>query len=574
MARPPVPVAVAKPPAASLQDVQYASQEDWDKHRATITQLYLHEDRTLRDVMDYMAQTHHFKATVKMYRTRIKKWQLDKNNKMDEVVTMLRLKKERDAVGKGSRFFIRGRRVSWDDVERYLSRNPTVQAKISDDDGGQTIEIGSAALGIVCRSPTPDFVRIFAVPRNLDGARDVRIHEEILSLFTTYMEGAYDQGIWGNSIMHNRAFGLNGARGNARLNNWASSLRTATDWLGREIDSVQIINCQMDELRQIITDQDCTLFPCLLRACFYLSSRRPRLGLQVTQFVAAMFGIVLGEHHPMTRAWQRIRTLPISEYLLVLENAARVRLDHLANYYPDGFRDENTIRALREYILVLRLRPEHNAEEIQRQIDIALFDILSVPQDQLSGQHCRLLINVASSQIAAKKYAEAEATLDRVGQWVEQVRMHDRIFERIAGDRLFNMALLRLINGRADEAHDLMLEAREHTIKTFGTTGMVYIDIMTGLVSLPVSRTPEELAGWKAELNRAFDDIISRTGRKGLFSYMYQYQDVDNSDLLNDGPWDTDVGNIHAAKLRIPKLPAQCRDLQTIPGVYYEYDPM
>jgi hypothetical protein len=41
----------------------YASPEDWETHRDTITRLYLHEKRSLQEVMDYMALNHLFIAT-------------------------------------------------------------------------------------------------------------------------------------------------------------------------------------------------------------------------------------------------------------------------------------------------------------------------------------------------------------------------------------------------------------------------------------------------------------------------------------------------------------------------------
>jgi hypothetical protein len=116
---------------ASMQDL-YASPEDWDTQRETITRLYLHEKRSLQEVMEYMAVNHFFFATlvprsqaqtswqigtnhpsVKMFRTRIRKWGIDKNNKAAEVAYMLRLKKQRDVSGKKSTFFIRNRPVDW-----------------------------------------------------------------------------------------------------------------------------------------------------------------------------------------------------------------------------------------------------------------------------------------------------------------------------------------------------------------------------------------------------------------------------------------------------------------------------
>ncbi len=48
-----------------------------------------------------------------MYRTRIRKWGIDKNNKATEVAHLLRLKKQRDVLGKKSHFLIRNRPVDW-----------------------------------------------------------------------------------------------------------------------------------------------------------------------------------------------------------------------------------------------------------------------------------------------------------------------------------------------------------------------------------------------------------------------------------------------------------------------------
>ncbi len=48
-----------------------------------------------------------------MYRTRIRRWGVDKNVKGPEVAQLLRLKKQREALGKKSSFLIRNRPVDW-----------------------------------------------------------------------------------------------------------------------------------------------------------------------------------------------------------------------------------------------------------------------------------------------------------------------------------------------------------------------------------------------------------------------------------------------------------------------------
>ncbi|KAK3167260.1 hypothetical protein OEA41_010386 [Lepraria neglecta] len=60
------------------------SKRDWNKHRALITKLYA--KRTLPEVMKFMESEYDFRATVKMYKMRIKQWGLDKkNNKENEM---------------------------------------------------------------------------------------------------------------------------------------------------------------------------------------------------------------------------------------------------------------------------------------------------------------------------------------------------------------------------------------------------------------------------------------------------------------------------------------------------------
>src|SRR5450755_2404214 len=60
---------VAFPPVSNATTISIGftrrptCEEDWEPHRARIRQLYLEEDRTLKDVMGIMEREHGFKAT-------------------------------------------------------------------------------------------------------------------------------------------------------------------------------------------------------------------------------------------------------------------------------------------------------------------------------------------------------------------------------------------------------------------------------------------------------------------------------------------------------------------------------
>ena len=94
----------------------------WETHRSTIKRLYLDENKTLKDVMTIMERDYDHKATVKMYKSRINKWGLDKNCKAKEMKAIARKKVERDAIGKASLFQIRGRQVDIEEVLRHFKR--------------------------------------------------------------------------------------------------------------------------------------------------------------------------------------------------------------------------------------------------------------------------------------------------------------------------------------------------------------------------------------------------------------------------------------------------------------------
>ncbi|KAL2258669.1 hypothetical protein VTK26DRAFT_7944 [Humicola hyalothermophila] len=525
----------------SMQEL-YAGPADWEAHRETITQLYLHEKMPLQDVMEYMAVNHCFFATVKMYRTRIRKWGIDKNNKAAEVSYMLKLKKHRDALGKGSCFFVRGRPVDWDDIERYLSRNPAFWAKHS----SGSLDLSTAAQNIRCRTPPPPATtQKLSVPQKLDGPEHLRGHEDILRLFRAYTEGCFEQRIWNLSPAHKRYFGPGGVEANVRLNSWYESVRNASDWPGKDADAVRLVNHLLDDLPQLLRDQDYTVFPALMRCCFYLSVRRPPLGRAVLDFVARLCGIVLGEQHPMTLAWFRIRSLSPDEYLRVLQGTARVRLDHLQKKArPNdsdgdgdvGVLDENTINALREYFMVLRLGGSEAADEMERVTAWATAQI-GASDHALTGAHCRLLLGTASCYITCRRFDDAEKVLERIGAHLSTSSpAHSLPAQRNLSTYLFLMGFLRYATGRPDEAVNYFLQTYYVLEKAAGPDSSAVADILLALIDFPgLLRNPEDAKHWQAKFDQVQARILARAERGGRRAVVAEL------DEMWDGPLDTDV---------------------------------
>lgn len=355
-----------------------------------------------------------------------------------------------------------------------------------------------------------------------------------MRFFRDYTEGSFEQKLWQLSPTHKRYFGRGGPDSSARLNAWYDKVRNVSDWPGRDADAVRLVNYLLDDLPQFIKDQDFTVFPALMRCCFYLSARRPELGRAVVQFVARLCGVILGEKHPMSLAWSRIRSLPLSEYLLVLQGTAKIRLDHLESRQTEDVQDENTINALREYLLVLRLRGTAAADELDR-VTRRAREQVSQSSNGLSTSHCRLLLGTASSYITRGRFEEAGQVLDQVGAYLPTCSVESAHAQRILPTYLFISGFLRYVTGRMDEAVNYFLQTYSALEKARGPNSSAVADILLALVDFPgLLQNPEDVKRWQQKFAQVQAEILAQAQR-GV-----RQSPADLSGVW-DGPLDTDV---------------------------------
>jgi hypothetical protein len=137
---------------ASVTQSTGPTSETWELqwHRATIKRLYLDEDKTLPQVMAIMKRDHDLKATVKMYKRRLTLWRMDgKYLKRSEVKQIARKKIERDGECKSSRFYIKGREVKMEKIQRYLKKH----GFLSLEDFEQAASPDTQSNHVVCTTP-------------------------------------------------------------------------------------------------------------------------------------------------------------------------------------------------------------------------------------------------------------------------------------------------------------------------------------------------------------------------------------------------------------------------------------
>ncbi|KAI0841072.1 hypothetical protein F5Y06DRAFT_285289 [Hypoxylon sp. FL0890] len=110
----------------------YLQPEVWERFKEEIHELYIEQNKSLKELIEVMEEKG-LKATPRMYKAKFAQWGFVKNNKKKDVAMMLRLQRERGAVGKPTTFRRHGRSV---DIETYMRRkgisSPELVAPVAD----------------------------------------------------------------------------------------------------------------------------------------------------------------------------------------------------------------------------------------------------------------------------------------------------------------------------------------------------------------------------------------------------------------------------------------------------------
>ena len=113
-----------------------------------------------------------------MLKRRIAKWSLERKRKKSDMLAAIRLASQRQAQGKETIFWIRGRLVTFQDVKHYFRRKGVrdLQALM------ETADDTAPSTHIDCRTPEPELaidedIRDQEVPNDYPGPMDLAVHE-------------------------------------------------------------------------------------------------------------------------------------------------------------------------------------------------------------------------------------------------------------------------------------------------------------------------------------------------------------------------------------------------------------
>ncbi|KAI0896225.1 hypothetical protein F4806DRAFT_54415 [Annulohypoxylon nitens] len=316
---------------------QYATSQDWTRLQADIMRLYLDEDKTLEEVKSYMEEHHEFFATVSMYKKKFTAWGAFKNLRLDEVLQILHLKKLRDADHKQSLFFIRNREVDHCSLQVYLSRNPTVFAKL--EAGAEPSP--EAIRDVSCRtpplpvspslsskrlspspSPSPSPSLRTPPPRSplsrspspvVQCNRLSPVPEDMLRALHIYLDQSFKSGLW--SWSESRCWNTRGRNGPAGLLSAVlDRCITAGLSMTRQVEPATVrraLDVPFAMLTRVFRNPPPIMVPKLVSAAAHLNRiGRGEIGYLLLQFCRDLSVTMLGQDHPLTRFWNGLLSIP------------------------------------------------------------------------------------------------------------------------------------------------------------------------------------------------------------------------------------------------------------------------
>ncbi|KAI8626294.1 hypothetical protein F5Y19DRAFT_226357 [Xylariaceae sp. FL1651] len=307
---------------------RYATTEDWPKFQNVIVRVYVEENKTLEEVRQYMEEHYGFIATISMYKRQLASWNAFKNLRFDEVLQILRLKRQRDAEhNKGSVFFVRDRKVDTDSLQVYISRNPALYAKLESGEEPHS----DAIRDVSCRSPSP-MDAAAEVPEQCESTQDATLaitcksasepHEALIEFLRAYLSQSFESGTWSRSESH--CWSSRGRQGPTELlKSLLDRCMTAALSVGRQIEPAAIrhvLDAPFTLLIRVFKTPPPEMIPRILCIAARLELvGRIEIQSILIQFCSDLARALYGQNHPLSGFWQALLDIPVTERKSAIE---------------------------------------------------------------------------------------------------------------------------------------------------------------------------------------------------------------------------------------------------------------
>lgn len=443
-----------------------------------------------------------------MYKMRLKKWSLTKASSSSSSRTVRH------------RPHPHPQPVSWPAITHYLTHHPTALAKLTPT--GHLELLPPNHPPITSPSPFNPSHPLLSIPPPLAPDTATALHNDVLRLQRSYMDGAFSSSLWHYSPFARCYLGTSaGYVGMHRVSSWTSDICWAVDESRRDANRaavVEVVNSQMDHLTVMIREQDASLFPQMLRACLWLWEWDVQVFRVVVGFVGEMCEVQLGVGHPLTAMWKRVRGMGGEALRGTVEGVARARLDYFKGR-GDGC--GAMLLVLEEWFMAGCVGvKDGDRGAVERLVEWVLGYVEKGTggEVRLSGDYCRLMLRLAAPLTFYGDYEAAGRLLGRVREWLDGGDVGDIYYTMVAAGYRCNLSLMLADLGEHERSREELLIGVRLCTQFYEPSSHLVSHVQHYTMSFGVDGDPEKAARWRLLLEAGVRSVwkIWEAGKKTL----------------------------------------------------------
>ncbi|KAG8526005.1 uncharacterized protein KY384_000767 [Bacidia gigantensis] len=455
------------------------NKDDWVQYRPVITELYA--ANKLENVMEMMENRYGFRASRKMYKDRIRKWNIAKNVRGAEMQAAIRKTTQRSMEGKASTITVHGRTVSGHKLNRYRKRVTFT----SDNEAA-----------------TPPGMSVLTPPASpLTTPPALGIPERILKIGQNFVDGSFESVNWNGQITSDYV----NDRDQGMLSDFDANCRQMADFLHRNriLQATQLFDLLLSGIKGILVSNKIEIVLRVVVSCVCLIEEpmgRTFAKTLLKQF-CAMNCALRNLEHPLTSIFSDLSALDDDQFEQTGEAFASSFIDRCSVHI--GYAHETIIwlegMAAESFSKTLK----------QRTLD-AVYQLLKTSSRDLGQTHARCLsikMDVSYLFMQFERFAEALEVCEEVLRLDSKARAKN---EKSVDSTIRSSALAyaaRCYDGLQDyaKAEEYMRQATFNGAEAYGwndTQEMRHMQWLADLVE--ESGRPEEAT----ELQRRRDQLI------------------------------------------------------------------
>ena len=254
--------------------------------------------------------------SVKMYKTHIAKWGLDKKNKEPEMRAIVRKNEQRAEQGKRSNFRVRKRQLNFAEVVRYWERK------------GVTFD---EVIARSTASPTPEAVECFTpVSSPITPPEDLATPEYILRTIRGYIVASFESGTWVKTDPQIKCYSIKDRKRANHATDFGNICRLAAQlFLAQSSDEAErTLSAASAMSRKMLLAEDPTALDIILNVIVNMQcGNEHEIALRILRQLSATSKELLGESHPLCLFCAWLTAMPWSQIKDMISRCFDVMID-------------------------------------------------------------------------------------------------------------------------------------------------------------------------------------------------------------------------------------------------------